>query len=932
MKSSNFSFLSSGYPKVQKLGEQAENNIYRDPQTAAFKLRAFSELLVEHIFHHLQLEVEPNQSLLQRLQSESFKKAVPQEILSKLHAVRKQGNKAVHNELELTASDVLWLLEECYLIGRWFIQTMQGSYVFVPAFVAPVCRDEAIESLRLDNSKLQSKFNERAAILKQTQDELAQLKEELTQRRAEQLSGAASEASIREFQRAGQEAASSFDLKMDQTRARASIHDEFSGITLTEDQQRALNSIESFINSPEPDVFILHGYAGTGKTFITKGVVNYLTNLGRHCVLLSPTGKAAKVLSEKTMHNASTIHSAIYDFRDCYLRDEHDDRLPVAPLKPNFSSEETVYIVDEASMVADIYSCTESLQFGSGFLLKDLIDFSQQSNGSAEAQVRRKVIFIGDHAQLPPVGMNFSPALSNEYLSDEYQLKTVEETLREVVRQKSESGVLGNATMLRNAIEKKVFNQLDFDLAKPDVESIEADQIVQRFMQLCNGSVAQTKEVMLVGSSNRIVASYNKQCRDYFFPGQLELCSGDKVISVANHYRDDIDVTNGDFGLIRQVLSGVESKWVTFNKKVDGKTEKVTVELAFRDVELVFRNQFNNPQIVRAKVMEKLLYSDEPSLTADESRALYVDFLNRHSELTRKGYEEQLIHARRTDEYLNAFKVKFGYAITCHKAQGSEWEHVLVNCKSHHAPLCLDYFRWLYTAITRTSQSLYVVNQPKIKIGGGSVIVGSSVANQQPSTVTHSGAIDSQELNRFGIGEGQAVLIGLLGQVKACLEGTQVEIIDIRHYQYQERYLLQLGDSTVEAQFNYNGKNKISSMQLKGSSELQSNLDSRLSKIIGGTVANSSVVVAKSDFHFDEDFLSDFYQRVRDVFSPHGIMVVDINQKPWNQRYTFSLNNESAVVDFYYNGKQQFKKVMPMPQLSGSKTLLSTVTEIWSQS
>lgn len=195
-------------------------------------------------------------------------------------------------------------------------------------------------------------------------------------------------------------------------------------------------------------------------------------------------------------------------------------------------------------------------------------------------------------------------------------------------------------------------------------------------------------------------------------------------------------------------------------------------------------------------------------------------------------------------------------------------EHVLVNCKSHHAPLCLDYFRWLYTAITRTSQTLYVVNQPKIKIGGGPVIIGNGVGEQKPDTVIQPVAIDSEELNRFGIGEGQAVLIGLLGQVKACLEGTQVEIIDIRHYQYQERYFLQLGDSTVEAHFNYNGKNKISSMQLKGQGELQSDLDSRFGKIIGSTVANSSAVATKGDFHFDEDFLSDFYQRVRDVF-PH---------------------------------------------------------------
>ncbi|KAB2825912.1 ATP-dependent DNA helicase [Aliivibrio finisterrensis] len=932
MKRSNFSFLGSDYSKLQTLGEQAENNVYCDPQTAAFKLRAYSELLTEYIFHHLQIEVDSSHSFLERLRTPTFIQSVPQEILSKLHAVRKQGNKAVHNEIELMTSDALWLLEECYLVGHWFIQTMQGSYVFVPTFVTPVCHDNTLENLRLDNTKLQSKVLERAATIKQTEAELEQLKEELKQRRSERLSTEAAEESIREFQRSGRDAASSIDLKMEQTRARVSIHDEFADIKLTNDQQRALNSIETFINNPQSDVFILHGYAGTGKTFITKGVVNYLTNLGMNSVLLSPTGKAAKVLSDKTNQNASTIHSAIYDFRDCYLKDEHDDRLPVAPVKQNFNSDDTVYIVDEASMIADIYSCTESVQFGSGFLLKDLVDFSQKVIGNVENNIRRKIIFIGDNAQLPPVGMKFSPALSNEYLAENYQLKVIEETLKEVVRQESESGVLDNATMLRKAIEKNVFNQLEVSSVQSDVESVESEQFIEQFMQLCNGTVAQTKQVMLIGSSNRIVAGYNKQCREHFFPGALELCAGDKIISVANHYRNDIDVTNGDFGLIRQILSGVETKWITFNKKVEGKTEKITVELAFRDVEVVFRDKLSKPKLIRAKVMEKLLYTEEPSLSADESRALNVDFLKRHPELTRKGNEEQLKAARKSDPYLNAFRVKFGYAITCHKAQGSEWEHVLVNCKSHQSPLCQDYFRWLYTAITRTSKALYVINEPKIKIGGNTTIVGENILKAPISEEVCSIGACIEELNRYGIAEKQAVLVGLLGKVKGCLDGSQIEIVNIDHYQYQERYTLKRGNSTAEVQFNYNGKNKISSMQVKSIDDLSSELEMRLGSIVGSTFFDSLITTSRDEFQFDEEFLSDFYQRVREVFTPHEIDIASIDQKPWNQRYAFSHSSEAAVVDFYYNGKQQFTKVIPMPQLSGSKALLSKIIEIWSES
>ncbi|MGC9462349.1 AAA family ATPase [Vibrio genomosp. F10] len=930
MANSNFSFIDSEYPKLSKLGKQAEANIHCDPQTAAFKLRAYSELLVGYIYHHLQIDQSVD-SLLERLQNQTFRHAVPQEIQGKLHAIRKQGNKAVHNELELTVEDALWLLEEAYLVGRWFIQTMQGSYVFVPSFTTPESNDDALNNLRLNNKKLLVEAGERASVIKQTERELEEIKKELEQSRAVQLSLAEAEESIRQFQRSGKDAANSFNLKMEETRSRVSITEEFSDIKLTVDQQRALSSIDQFIRTSDLDAFLLHGYAGTGKTFITKGIVSYLNNLGRHCVLLSPTGKAAKVLTEKTGQSASTIHSEIYDFRDAHLKDENDDRLPVAPVKQNFDSEETIYIVDEASMVSDSYSFTESLQFGSGYLLKDLVDYSKKSIENTNSNTRRKIIFIGDHAQLPPVGMKISPALSSEYLVEHHHLKLVEETLREVVRQKSSSGVLENATTLRNAIESDVFNQLNFVSEQADVESIQSSEIIDRYMHLCEGKIAKTKEVMLVASSNRIVASYNLQCRQRFFPNQPEICVGDKVISVANHYRNDIDVTNGDFGLVTQVLPGIERKTVTFRKKVDGKTENVTVKLAFRDVELLFRNKANTPQRLRAKILENLLYNDEPSLSVDESRALNVDFLKRNSDLTRKGFEDQLKLARKSDEYLNAFKVKFGYAITCHKAQGSEWEHVLVNCNSHLNYLCKDYFRWLYTAITRTSKVLYVVDEPKIKLGGGSTIVGANILVKQTDVHDELEDLEVEELQRFDISTQEPLKIALLRKVKSCLKNSNVEILAIHHHNYQELYILNCGESNAEVQFVYNGKNRVSSVQVRGGSPIQEDLESRFSSIKGSIFsATSSTTTERESFDFDEEFLSDFYNRVCEVFKPHSIEIVNITQNPWNQRYTFSQNHETAVVDFYYNGKQQFKKVMPMPNLSSSKVLLNTVLEIWS--
>ncbi|MGR5448484.1 AAA family ATPase [Vibrio sp. PNB22_3_1] len=932
MPPSNFSFLDADYLKLSQLAKQAEAYLYDDPQTAAFKLRAYSELLVEYIFHRFQLNDELNDSFLTRLQNSTFRKVVPEAIQGKLHVVRKYGNKAVHNELDLTIKDALWLLEECYLIGRWFLQSMQGSYVFIPEFNAPESQHDTVNKLRLDNAALQAKIEARESDIQQTQAELASFKMALKNSQLTQLSAQDQQESLKDFQRSGRNAASSFDLKMGMTRSRVSIHDEFAKITLTVDQQRALTGIEEFINSPINDTFILHGYAGTGKTFITKGVVSYLTQLGRHCVLLSPTGKAAKVLSEKTGHTASTIHSEIYDFSDAFLKDETDDHLPVAPVKQNFDSPETVYIVDEASMVADNYAFTASLQFGSGRLLHDLILYSQKTIEKSDGHLHRKIIFIGDNAQLPPVNMKLSPALSSDYLAENYQLKVVEETLKEVVRQGAASGVLANATMLRNTIDKNVFNQLDFNVESSDIESVDSRKIIDKYMDLCGRSVAQTKQVMLIASSNRTVASYNSQCREHFFPGQEQICAGDKVISVANHYRDDINVTNGEFGLVTQLLSGVETKSVTFKKKLDGKTESVTVELAFRDVELLFRNQLNFPQLVRAKILENLLYSEEPSLTVDESRALNVDFLQRHKELTRKGFEEQLKQARKTDPYFNVFKLKFGYAITCHKAQGSEWEQVVINCSSHLKPLCKDYFRWLYTAITRCSKMLYVVDAPKIKIGGTTTIVGG--VNKEVENLVSTDLIDfsPEELQHFGLSADKSVLVALLKKVKACIQDASIEIVDIRHHQYQEQYVLKHKDSYAEVQFNYNGKNKISSIQVRGAGTFTSELEHRFASIKGSLLSAPTLNAGKDGFEFHETFLSDFHQRICEVFEPHAIDVVNVNSNQWNQRYTFSQSSETAVIDFYFNGKQQFTKVMPMQNLSSSQALLDRLLNIWRES
>lgn len=434
----------------------------------------------------------------------------------------------------------------------------------------------------------------------------------------------------------------------------------------------------------------------------------------------------------------------------------------------------------------------------------------------------------------------------------------------------------------------------------------------------------------MVASSNSQVKVYNDLCRQHFFPNQNELCPRDKVISVANHYREDITVTNGEFGMVKQVLSAPEKKRISFRKKVDGKTESVNVDLHFRDVELVFRDEVLQPKVVKAKLLENLLYNSEPSLTSDENRALHIEFMQRHKGLNR----DELEACRKKDPYFNAFKLKFGYAITCHKAQGSEWQHVIVKCSSHLKTLTKDYFRWLYTAITRTASKLYVIDEPKISLGGNTQIIGGQdlVFEQLTTKVSEVDSVGHEQAHQFGISDNQPTLKDLLRKVQACLQDSGIEVCDIRHYQYQELYRFKHADAMAEVQFNYNGKNKVSSFNVRETGLLQTLLQQLLAGIKGITLSTISSQVVEEQYSFAEPFLEQFHSRVSDVFSHHDIKVSDLTQIAWAQRYTLTKNGDTAVIDFFYNGKKQFTKVYPKQDLSSSTHLLAESLQIWSKS
>jgi len=960
---SNFNFLLvySDFKRLAELGSAAEGYAFSDPQAALVKLRCFTELFVGNIFTALSIEIDPQSDLYTKINHRGFKKVVDANIVSKLHVLRMHGNKAAHNNTKLSVEQTLWLIKEAYFVSRWLIQTINTSFIEIPEFVEPAQPNniEDVLAVEKENQQLNEKINNESKALANAEAELLLVRQELVETQSK-ITETNNFHQVEEFKVASSQAATSFDLQMDVTRAKVNIFDSFKEHSLTSGQTELVKELDGFLNERKNAVFILNGYAGTGKTFITQGLTQYLDAIGRQFVLMAPTGKAAKVISDKAGQEASTIHRVIYNLDNIkeYKVDDLDGSETFrfyAEIKVNQHCSETVYIVDESSMVSDIYSDAEFFRFGSGYLLTDLLNYINLDHNDQT----KKIIFIGDNAQLPPVGMNNSPALNRDYLKNKYQLNSDSNELTEVVRQKAESGIMPNAKILREALLNKTFNQLDFKTNETDVLSLNSNDLISEFLNVCQGRIANTKDSILIASSNSQVSQYNRVVREHFFPEQKELVPGDKIISVANHYVHEKVITNGEFGMVNQVHSEPEIRNVILRKKgKHGETETIKVELCFRNVELGFRNENGEVSFFVCKIIENLLYNDEPGLSSDEYKALYVDFVNRHPGLTTKDKKSEFKMALLSDPYFNAFKVKFGYAITCHKAQGSEWQNVFLKCSSHYKTLTKDYFRWLYTAITRTSSTLYVIDEPHIKLGSGMKKVAnmdftnhnsmdassSSKSNSIPQPIIEQVSDSSISLTpdvlipplvtesprdqSFGIPENNTPLLALLSEIKSSLIGLSIEVVEITHNQYQEAYLFQQEDDFSTVRIGYNGKYKVTSIQASDDSELSRLITDRVLPLKGRILNTFSKNKTDCIIELPQPFLADFHQRMVDAFDKSFVVISEVRARDYAQRYCFQKEANSAVFDIFYNGKSQFTKYEAKKALSNSNEFVGEVENI----
>lgn len=448
----------------------------------------------------------------------------------------------------------------------------------------------------------------------------------------------------------------------------------------TKDQLFALNALSDFLLSTDTNtLFLMKGYAGTGKTSLVGALVKTMADLQQKSILLAPTGRAAKVFSNYAGQKAFTIHKKIY--RQKAFSNEPTGFLPTDNLH-----KDTIFIVDEASMIAN--DGVDSFIFGTGRLLDDLIQYVYSGENC-------RLILMGDVAQLPPVSQTESPALNPDILKG-YNLNVTEIALTQVVRQEGDSGILFNATRLRDALrnnEVEIFPKLKLK-GFSDFRKIGGEDLIEEISAAYSRDGIE--DTIIITRSNKRATIYNNGIRNRILYREEELSSGDRLMVAKNNYFWTTGCKEMDFianGEIIQVL----------------RVRRTTEMYGFRFADVSVRFQDYDLEM-DVKILQDTLQTDSPALPKELNDKLFYTILEDYSDIPTKAGKMKKM---KVDPYYNVLQVKYAYAVTCHKAQGGQWMNVFLDIGYiTEEMLGEDFYRWLYTAITRATHRLYLINLP----------------------------------------------------------------------------------------------------------------------------------------------------------------------------------------------------------------------------
>lgn len=482
---------------------------------------------------------------------------------------------------------------------------------------------------------------------------------------------------------------------MNQAVIKQLILQEF-GLSPTLDQAIAIDTFAAFLaDSDDRAVMLMRGSAGTGKTSVAAAFVRSMKRLRQKVVLLAPTGRAAKVFAMHADAPASTIH------RHIYREKAYEGLDGIFNLNVNHQRD-TVYMVDESSMIAN-QGFSEAM-FGSGCLLDDLVRFVYQGENC-------RLLLIGDSAQLPPVGEEESPAL-NEMVMSGYGLSVHKASLNEVLRQATDSGILWNATLIRQMICHDELTQLPIIhlRAFADISIVTGADLIETMAS--SYSEVGMDETLVITRSNKRAIIYNRGIRNTILDREEELTTGDWLMIVRNKYLKKTPSSNKP---IEQTNTDGTPSFIANGDRAIVRRVRNTIELygfRFADVTLEFPDY--DGYELNDVVLLDTISAEAPSLTREQSEHLYQAVMEDYSDIPLK---RDRLKALKQDRHYNALQVKYAYAITCHKAQGGQWAHIYLD-QGYMTDdmLTPDYLHWLYTAFTRATEHLYLVNWPRTQV------------------------------------------------------------------------------------------------------------------------------------------------------------------------------------------------------------------------
>lgn len=649
-------------------------------------------------------------------------------------------------------------------------------------------------------------------------------------------------------------------------------------ITLTTSQQQVFDQITNFLREDnDSNVFILKGYAGTGKTTMIKFIVNYLDEQQLSSSLMAPTGRAAKVLRNKLQgREATTIHSGIYVHRlECIAVEEEDkSKKSFEFIFPIDDVARDIYalIVDESSLISDKEANNEFFKFGSGKLLSDLLDFVKQTGV-------KKLIFVGDDAQLPPVADSESMAFNVDYLMSK-GLKVEQAKLMEVLRQNGKSSILETANGIRELLSIPVEERNEFSIDEngSDIIAVSEEDLSSKYVE--EYPVPHLGNGVILCYSNSQCYEMNMSIREKYFPGQEGITEGDVLLINSNCYFDGLVFYNGDMVSVLEVGEIETHK----NIPVTHNGEKRHIDLEFQNLKVLYPG-VDAP--IFCKILLNLLQSRKRDLSAWEMKALYIDFCMRAK---LKEGSEDFKRALKTDSYFNSLKVKYGYAITCHKAQGGEWNTVFVDFAKRNG-LSNDVLRWCYTAITRSSHKLYVTNTPHItcftKLKVHDIIKVSKAPKEMwrdiPSIRTpfHKETILTP------------IKLKCLGIMDA-LEDSSYKLVNVESYNYRERYHFLYNESeSIQIDALYNGSGILNILPIYNDGSGRDYLHE---------VINTAMrTPASIDYKPSADYLLNLKQIMDTLCDSIGIRITNVVEDLKNWRVTYYLQTDARFASILFS-------------------------------